>query len=163
MSLKEFKALNASDLPVGKLISMIARGHAIYLNHNLKDLDINATQFHLLFEISHQSNINQEKIAVRCNINKGAVARSIKKLEEKELVVREIDEENRRQNKVSLTPKGNKTLAQSIELFNKWELEVFDENNFNIEKETLQNVLKEIAIRTIELNQKEDVNGRKEK
>ena len=86
MSLEEFKELDASALPVGKLISIIARGHNIYLNHNLKDLDINATQLHLLFEISCQSNINQENIASRCNINKGAVARSIKKLEERSLL-----------------------------------------------------------------------------
>ena len=103
-------------------------------------------------EISCQSNINQENIASRCNINKGAVARSIKKLEEKELIVREIDSENRRQNKVSLTDKGQETLNESINIFNKWEMEIFSENDL-IERETLQKVLKEIAIKTMELNQ----------
>ena len=152
MSLEEFRELDASALPVGKLISIIARGHKIYLNHNLKDLDINATQLHLLFEISCQSNINQENIASRCNINKGAVARSIKKLEEKELIVREIDSENRRQNKVSLTDKGRETLNESINIFDNWEMEIFSENDL-IERETLQKVLKEIAIKTMELNQ----------
>ncbi|WP_405304429.1 MarR family winged helix-turn-helix transcriptional regulator [Methanobrevibacter sp.] len=155
MSLDEFKQMDAKALPVGKLISIIARGHSIYLNHNLKDLDINATQLHLLFEISHQSSINQENIASRCNINKGAVARSIKKLEEKGLIVREIDCENRRQNKISLTQKGRETLNSSVEIFNDWEQEVFKGCDM-IERHTLQNVLKQIAIRTIELNQEEE-------
>lgn len=157
MSLEEFKVIDASSLPIGKLITMIARGHTIYLNHHLEELGINASQLHLLFEISHQKNINQEKIATRCNINKGAVARSIKKLEEKEMVKREIDDENRRQNKVSLTPKGKKTLKDSIDLLNIWEEEVFKQEI--IEKELLQKALKDIVIKTIELNKKESKNG----
>ena len=157
MYLEEFKETDASTLSISKLITMIARGNTIYLNHHLEDLGINASQLYLLFEISYQKNVNQEKIASRCNINKGAVARSIKKLEEMDLVKREIDDENRRQNKVSLTPKGEKTLNDSTDLLDKWEDEVF--SNDTIDKKTLQEVLKEIAIKTMELNQKESKNG----
>ena len=158
MSLEEFKKTDASNLPVGKLISMIARGHSIYINHHLEEFDINATQLHLLFEISHQSFLNQENIALRCNINKGAVARSIKKLEDKELVIRQIDENNRRQNKVSLTKKGKETLDKAGKILNRWEDEVILDKGY-IEKELLQKILKEIAVKTIELNQEECKNG----
>ena len=154
MSLEEFKIIDAKTLPVGKLITMISRGHTIYLNHHLEEYGINASQLHLLFEISHQKNINQEKIATRCNINKGAVARSIRKLEEKGLVTRQIDDAHRRQNIISLTDKGEETLTESINLLNKWEKEVFDQNI--IEKELLQKALKAIAIKTMELNLKGD-------
>lgn len=154
MSLEEFKKLDASSLPIGKLIMMIARGQTTYLNHKLKDFGINSTQLHLLLEISSQNDLNQDKISSRCNIDKGAVARSIKKLEEKGLVLRKIDDDNRRQNKISLTEKGKKTLDEGIDLLNKFEDEVFDEDI--IEKSQLQQALKEIAIRTIELNQKEE-------
>ena len=152
MSLDEFKKIDATSLPIGKLITMIARGNTIYLNHHLHDLGINASQLHLLFEISHQKEINQEKIASRCNMDKGAVARSIKKLEEKSLIKREIDNTNRRQNKISLTPKGENILNKCIDLLDNWEMEVL--HNINIEKELLQIALKEIVIKTIELNQK---------
>ena len=91
MSLEEFKKLDAASLPIGKLIIMIARGQTTYLNHKLNDLGINSTQLHLLFEISNQNDLNQERISARCNIDKGAVARSIKKLEEKGLVLRKIE------------------------------------------------------------------------
>ena len=150
MSLEEFKKMDASQFPIGKLISMISRAQEIYLNHQLKNLDINSTQLMLLFEISHQNNLNQEKIASRCNFNKGAVARSIRKLEEKELIIREIDEKNRRQNKVSLTPKGEEIIKKGIDVLNIWENEVF--NDYLIDETTLKKVLKDIAIRTIELN-----------
>ena len=141
MSLEELKSIDASTLPVGKLISMIARAQSIYLNHHLEDLGINSTQLHLLFEISNQCDMNQEKISKRCNINKGAVARSIKKLEDKGLIIREIDENNRRQNKVSLTDKGEETLNESIKILNTWEDEVILEKGY-IEKELLQKILK---------------------
>ena len=68
------------------------------------------------------------------------------------MVIREIDDENRRQNKVSITPKGNKILKESVKLLKNWEEAVFDESI--IEKELLQKALKDIAIKTIELNQK---------
>ena len=151
MPLEEFRQMDASLFPIGKLISMISRGQEIYLNHQLKDLDINSTQLQLLFEISHQNNLNQERIASRCNFNKGSVARSIRKLEEKELIIREIDEKNRRQNKISLTPKGEEIIKKGIDVLNIWEDEVF--NDYLIDEITLKKVLKDIAVRTIEMNE----------
>ena len=158
MSLEEFKIIDAKTLPVGKLISMIARGHTIYINRHLENLNISATQLHLLFEISHQCEINQEKIASRCNINKGSVARSIKKLEDKGLVKRKVDENNRRQNKISLTQTGEETLNEAVKILKQWEDEVILDKGY-IEKELLQQILKEIAIKTMELNQGECNNG----
>lgn len=155
MSFEEFKKADPSTLPIGKLITMIARGQSIYMNHNLEDFGINATQLHLLYEISLQDSPNQESIASRCNINKGAVARSIKKLEDKGFVERTVDENNRRQNRVSLTQKGRKTLTEAYDVLNTWEDEVIREKGY-VDKEVLQLVLKEIAIKTMELNEKEE-------
>ncbi len=155
MSFEEFKKADPSTLPIGKLITMIARGQSIYMNHNLDDFGINATQLHLLYEISLQDSPNQKSIASRCNINKGAVARSIKKLEDKGFVERTVDENNRRQNRVSLTQKGRKTLTEAYDVLNTWEDEVIREKGY-VDKEVLQLVLKEIAIKTMELNEKEE-------
>lgn len=154
MSLEEFRQIDPSELPVGKLVVMIARGLQIYLNHHLENLGISATQLHLLIEISNQCDINQERISARCGINKGAVARSIKKLEDKGLVTRTTDENDRRQNKVSLTEIGRETLDESLKILNRWEDEVIMERGY-VERELLQKVLKEIAVRTMELNQEE--------
>ena len=108
----------------------------------------------MLFEISHHDDLNQEKISSRCNINKGAAARSIRKLEEKGLVTRKIDDDNRRQNKVSLTEKGRKTLDASIQYLKTFEEEVFSGDI--IGKSEMQKALKDMVIRTIELNQREE-------
>ena len=70
------------------------------------------------------------------------------------LIKREIDDNNRRQNKVSLTSKGKTVLDEAIELLDDWENYVFNDNL--IEKELLQNVLKEIAVKAVEYNEKEN-------
>ena len=152
MSFEELNRTDAKEIPVGKLLYMIGKGYSIYLNHNIGELGINTTQLHLLFEISHQCDINQENIAKRCGINKGSVARSIKKLEDNGLVIRQIDENNRRQNKLALTEQGKEVLEKSTKVLYNWEDSVILDGRY-IKKELLQKVLKEIAIKTMELNQ----------
>lgn len=154
MPFEEIKQMDATQIPVGKLLYMIGKGYSVYVNRNLEEFGINTTQLHLLFEIAHESNINQEMIAARCNINKGAVARSIRKLEEKGLVKREIDENNRRQNRLSLTKDGEDILIKACGVLRDWEDSVILDDGY-IKKELLQKVLKKIAVKTIELNEGE--------
>lgn len=154
MPFEEIKQMDATQIPVGKLLYMIGKGYSVYVNRNLEGFGINTTQLHLLFEIAHESNINQEMIAARCNINKGAVARSIRKLEERGLVKREIDENNRRQNRLSLTKDGEDILIKACGVLRDWEDSVILDDGY-IKKELLQKVLKEIAVKTMELNEGE--------
>ena len=154
MSFEELREMDAAQIPVGKLLYMIGKGYYMYVNHHLDEFGINTTQLHLLFEISNHTDLNQENIAKRCNINKGAVARSIKKLEDKGLVKRQIDENNRRQNKISLTGDGEEILKKTNNILHEWEDEVIMDKGY-VEKELLQKILKEIAVKTIELNQGE--------
>lgn len=154
MSLEELKKIDACDLPIGKLITMISRGSQIYINKKLEPYNINATQMHILFEIHYQKEINQEKIANLCNIDKGSITRSIKKLEDNKLIKREVDKNNRRQNKISLTPKGKKTVKKTLKILKKSEKELFEKNQL-IENKILHETLKQIAIRIMEINQKE--------
>ena len=155
MACEDLNEIDATTVPVGKLLYMIGKGYSIYVNRHIYEFGINTTQLHLLFEIYYQSDINQDKIAERCNINKGAVARSIKKLEDKGLVKRQIDENNRRQNKISLTEKGEEILEKSTDILHDWEESVILDEGY-ISKEMLQKILKEIAVKTMELNEKED-------
>ncbi len=154
MPFEEVKQMDATQIPVGKLLYMIGKGYMTYVNRNLEEFGINTTQLHLLFEIAHHTNINQEMIATRCNVNKGAVARSIRKLEDNGLVKREIDENNRRQNILSLTKDGEDVLGKAGKVLADWENSVILDDGY-IKKEMLQKVLKEIAVKTMELNEGE--------
>ncbi len=150
MSLYDLKKIDACDMPVGKLIAIISKGQSVYLNNALKELDINDSQLHILFEINRDSHINQDQIASRCNTDKGSIARSIKKLEDNGLIEKTIDEHNRRQNLISLTEKGSETLVDSVEILNNLENQFFDDK---ADKEILQKMLKNIAIKILELNE----------
>ena len=152
MICEELKDIEASTLPTAKLIHIISKNQMIYLKRELEDFDINVSQFHFLIEIGSHKYINQEKIASISNFDKGAVARSIKDLESKGLVKREIDNKNRRQNLVSLTSKGEEILNKSIVLLNEWEDEIFNINI--IDKDLFKKVLKKMAINAIEINEK---------
>lgn len=150
MSFCDLENTDYKDLPIGKLIAIVSKSQATYLNYMLKELNITSPQLHVLFEISRDSQINQEKIASRCNTDKGAIARSIRKLEENGLVKRTVDENNRRQNIISLTPKGSEVLEKSIDILNQWENSLFDDNE---SKEEMQHLLKRLAVRSIRLNE----------
>ena len=148
MSFEELEDIDALKLPVGHYISTIFRVQTLYLTRKLERFNINPTQLHFLFEIKYNHEINQDRIASNCSMNKGAVARSIKKLEDNELIVRKIDNNNRRQNKISLTEKGEKTLEESIEILDELERKVLKE----IDDVTLKGMLHKLLIKTMEIN-----------
>ena len=127
MSFEKFKETEARDLPLGRLVGMVSRSYYNYLNSKFKSLNINPTQLSFLFEIKCKKNINQHDLSTNCSIDKGAVARALRKLEEQGLVKREVDENNRRQNMLSLTEKE--------------------------EKEITHDVLKKISLKSFEMNQ----------
>jgi len=155
MKLKEFKETSPYDIPLGKLISIISKSHIHYLNHALKEYGINSTQLGFLFEIHEKNEINQMEIAKNCIINKGAVARSLKDLEDKELISREIDNSNRRQNKVFLTEKGKDTLFKIKKIIEKWDEETHESLDLETKK-ILHKELKVIALKAISINENMD-------
>jgi len=155
MKLKEFKETSPYDIPLGKLISIISKSHIHYLNHALKEYGINSTQLWFLFEIHEKNKINQMEIAKNCIINKGAVARSLKDLEDKELISREIDNSNRRQNKVFLTEKGKDTLFKIKKIIEKWDEETHESLDLETKK-ILHKELKVIALKAISINENMD-------
>ncbi|WP_407381000.1 MarR family winged helix-turn-helix transcriptional regulator [Methanobrevibacter sp.] len=156
MSYCDLENIDVKEMPVGKLIAILAKAQSIYFNNMLGELGINNPQLHILFEVNKDSKINQEKIASRSNTDKGAVARSIKKLEENGLITRTIDENNRRQNIISLTQKGSEILDKAIGMLDEFEQYLFRDES---QKEALQLILKDLAIDVMKLN--EDRFGKK--
>ncbi len=148
MSFEKFKETEARDLPLGRLVGMVSRSYYNYLNSKFKSLNINPTQLSFLFEIKCKKNINQHDLSTNCSIDKGAVARALRKLEEQGLV----KENNRRQNMLSLTEKGHETLEQAMIILDNWEKEVYKDITAE-EKEITHDVLKKISLKSFEMNQ----------
>ncbi|MDO5849815.1 MAG: MarR family transcriptional regulator [Methanobacteriaceae archaeon] len=145
--IKKIEEMEASEIPLGKLVLIISRSNFYYLKKHLKDLDLKGYQITMLFEIYKGKNLSQHEIGSHYNIDKGVISRTLRKLEEDGLISREIDETNRRRNIVSLTKEGEKAIEEIINIFNKWEDEIYED--IDIEKDVLHEVLKTIAIKSI--------------
>lgn len=152
--IKKIEEMDASEIPLGKLVLIISRYNLFYMKEQLKDLDLKSYQFTILFEIYKGKNISQHEIGSNYNIDKGVMSRTLKKLEDDEFIYREIDENNRRRNIVSLTSKGEEIVERIINIFNQWESEIYED--IDIEKDVLHEILKTIAIKSISMTKELD-------
>lgn len=82
-------------------------------------------------------------------MDKGRIARNLSELEEKGLVCRVVNENNKRQKLVSLTLQGNQILSEIDRIFEKWDAVCF--SGFTEEERCLyQDFVKRIAENAME-------------
>ena len=118
---KNLLKIDNYGIPLGLLVSMIHRTRMMYLNDRMRDLDLTAGQFPFLMVLSHKEGITQDEIAAHFHIDKGTVARGLKKLEENQYLFRKVDTKNRRRYLIYLTDKGRNTIPHIINIDNEWE------------------------------------------
>ncbi len=150
--------MDNSKIPLGLLVSMIHRTRMMYLNDKMCDLDISAGQFPFILILSEEEGITQEEMAAHFHIDKGTVARALKKLEDNEYLFRKIDSENRRRYLIYLTEKGRKSVPQIINIDNEWEDNLCSKFS-EVEYEKLFDILKILAVNSLENVNKNGENG----
>ncbi|MDF2486414.1 MAG: transcriptional regulator [Herbinix sp.] len=94
------------DKSIGRLVSILYRQSQVYINHALKDLNISSSEYIFLMALYTNEGCSQEKLSSLLHIDKAATARAIKSLEEKGLVLRVNDENDKRAYKVFVTENG---------------------------------------------------------
>jgi len=146
---KKLLKIDNSEIPLGLLMSMIHRTHMMYLNDKMKDMDITAGQFPFIVVLSHEEGITQEELAAHFHIDKGTVARAIRKLEDKEYLFRKVDSLNRRRYLIYLTEKGRRAVPQIINIDKEWENSMCSKFS-NEEYQNLFNILKVLAGNSLE-------------
>lgn len=149
------------NIPISALISIIKQQHTIFTNKILEEEGISAGQTPYLIYLLFHEKACQEDIAKHYKRDKGVVARGIRKLEEKNLIYKEIDENNRRKSVLSLNEEGKRIAKRIIEINKQWENAFC--NELNMSRERVCDVLEQIAQKTIENNKEliemEDSNG----
>ena len=75
--------------------------------------DVSLTQLIVLSELKHFGRMTQNELAEKMVISKGAVSQIIKNLENKELVSREVEDEDRRSRFLVIEPKGLDTITRA--------------------------------------------------
>ena len=116
--------LSSKPLPLGALVSIINRAHAIYLNERLKPYNLTFGQFPVFICLLHHPNINQESMARHFHLDKGTIARTVRKMEDAGYVTRVVDPLNRRAFILSLTDKGRSIAPEIIAIDREWQRSV---------------------------------------
>ena len=151
------KENNESDkfdtMPFIALIHHISKNRLKYTVKNPNRIDM-VHEGRYLLEIHNKKNLSQDDLATTFGQSKGTIAKALRKLEDQKYVERKIDENNRRQNILSLTKDGEDVLGKAGKVLADWENSVILDDGY-IKKEMLQKVLKEIAVKTMELNEGE--------
>lgn len=92
---------------------------------------------HFYKEEEKQKKINTSKLAERMHAKQSAISRTLKKLEEKGLIERITDKDDRRNTYVELTEKGKRSVAENKKKVN----EVFEAVFSKMEKEDLEQLV----------------------
>jgi len=108
-------------LPLGATISIISRTHVVLINERLRPFGLSAGQFPVLISLIKKQDVMQDTLARHLHIDKGAVARTVTKLEEAGYVRRTTDPANRRTVRLFLTQKGEEIAPALLRIDREWE------------------------------------------
>jgi MarR family transcriptional regulator, transcriptional regulator for hemolysin len=138
----------ASEQPIGRMLSIIAKSYLQTLIMNLSDIDIDRNYYALLLIETAEGNITQRELASLLEIDKVTMLRSIDYLSEKGYVERVNNATDRRKYSLVLTDKGRKALPRIKKAFS-------DVNNIALKGLTKNQVSE---LNTILLNIKKNLN-----
>lgn len=93
---------------LGTQINLAARWMRSTLEKELATEGITPSQWMLLMALGENENLMQTELGKMVNIDNATITRSLDKLQEMNLIVRNQDKDDRRAQHVSLTPKGQK-------------------------------------------------------
>ncbi len=141
-----------SPFLVNHLITL-SKTHDFYINKHIKaGTDILPSQYYMLLFLYYEMGTNQSDIAKACLMDRSGVSRAFKDFEEKGLIEREIDENNKRAYKITLTPKGVETSEFLIQKEKEWDDMICEE--LDISRENLLKLLSKISMKSLEFNRK---------
>ncbi len=136
------------DIPLGIFASIIHRTRMMYLNNELKRFNVTASQFIYLIGLYKKEGQTQEDLANHFFIDKGTVARGVKKLEDNGFICRRMDPENRRRYLLYLTEDGMALMPDIINIIKDWENSI-NEDLSKAEKERINQLLKKLTMKSL--------------
>ena len=139
-----------SPFLVNHLISLM-KTHDFFMNKHIKnETDILPSQYYMLLFLYYEMGTNQSDIAKACLMDRSGVSRAFKDFEEKGLIIREVDETNKRAYKITLTEKGIETSEFLIEKEKEWDDMICEE--MDISRDELLEMLTKISLKSLEFN-----------
>lgn len=112
--------MTQNSQPLLKNISILYRIWQIYMENDLKKINIKSWQGPFLMCLYKKEWLSQEEISKWLNIDKGTTAKAIKKLEENWYVLRTTDSIDKRIQRVYLTDKWIQIKPEFLKSINNW-------------------------------------------
>nr|WP_320161993.1 MarR family transcriptional regulator [uncultured Methanoregula sp.] len=132
------------DIPLGAIVSIINRGKFIFLNDRLRPLGLSAGQFPVLMLLYKEQNITQDTLVRHYHLDKGTIARAVKKLETAGYIRRIVDPTDRRAVRLFLTEKGEQVIPVLKEIHCEWDERVFTGMSHG-DRTTIMSLMRRIA------------------
>lgn len=107
-------------------ISIIVRHMRVFAERRMAEEGLGFPEQLVIMCLAASGTSNQERIASFLDIDKGAVAKTVAKLEAKRLVDGRTNEDNRREKILSLSPAGRQAIERMQDALASWEDHVFE-------------------------------------
>ena len=112
-------------VPLGALVSIIHRTHHIIVDERMRQFGLSSGQLFTLLHLAHEQGITQDTLVRRFRVDKGTVARSVRRLEDAGYITRTVDPDDRRAVQIFLTDRGEEIIPEIIRIDREWEDEAF--------------------------------------
>ena len=121
------------------------------MNYYIKnETEILPSQYFMLMFLYHDMGTNQSDIAKACLMDRSGVSRAFKDFEEKGLLTREVDENNKRAYKINLTKKGIETAEFLAEKEAEWDRMICDE--LDVDRDEFFELLSRLSMKSLTFN-----------
>ena len=147
------KACTSEDMPFGAVISIINRSKYIFLNDQLMPLGLSAGQFPVLMLLAREQNITQDTFVRHYQLDKGTIARAVRKLEDGGYIRRITDPENRRAVRLFLTGKGEQAIPVLQGINRDWE-NIISSGLSGEEMTAMQGLVRRVALNSFTILKK---------
>ncbi len=102
-------------------LSILARGSEIFMTRCLADFGLTATEVVILRYLYDVAYPVQEDVSEHFMLDKGTIARTLRKLEDKDIIRRYENPNNHREKIITLTDKGFELKSFCVELTDLWQ------------------------------------------
>lgn len=106
---------------LGFLIGNLFNSYTNYLNNALKERDITISQTRILLVLAKNDGVSIDYLAEKTNIGKSSITKSVKILEKKKFLTKEIDPKDNRKKIVKITSTGKEIQKFAIKTNNEIE------------------------------------------
>lgn len=106
---------------IGRWLSILYRYGQSYVGKKLSAYNIGSGQYILMMVLYRNGGISQEELSTYLKVDKGSIAKSVKKLQQEGYLERKIDQKDKRAYQLFLTPKALEIIPKVNEVIKDWE------------------------------------------